>query len=243
MSTPGYYKTNSRALSLAGMVRAVGFIRLPLAWLLFRLKPPTSTSWMPALWADLECTKQDLSTQFWQRTQLHRGEFARLGFVEVAVKKLRKILNPMHRDNGGINYLDSSRTHFAQLMYNKVRAPAPINNDRERITIAFTAVFETGTLSYTNNKSPFDGTPEREIVRVASDDVASMCRNFQAHVARRGEVPRSFPDDDSLRQWFDSNQLRFFEDQVRRGVFVRMTDAEVEAARRKLPPPLPKTRG
>ena len=177
MSTPGYYKTNSRAISLAGMVRAAGLLRLPLAWLLFRLKPPISTSWMPVLWADLECTKQDLSPQFWQRTEWHRGEFPRLGFVEVGVKKLKKLLDPMFRDNGGINYLDSSRTHFAQLTYHKVRAPAPLNEDRERITIAFTAVFEMGTLSYTNRRSFFEATPEREVVRIVSDDVEPVYRS------------------------------------------------------------------
>jgi hypothetical protein len=66
-----------------------------------------------------------------------------------------------------------------------------------------------------------------------------MYDKFQKRLSKCSETPRRFPDDDSLRQWFDSKQLRFFEEQVRRGVFVRMTDDEVEVARRKLPPPLP----
>jgi hypothetical protein len=217
----------------------VGLLRFPFAFLILRFKKPASVGWMPLLWADLECTKQDLPRRFWESTEWHRREFARLGFVEIGVKKARKLLNPMYLDNGGINYLDSSRTHFAQLIYNKLRAPPPINADRERVTVAVTAVFEEGSFSCSNGKSPSERLPGQRVVRVASDDVAAMYEMFKKHLANCSGTPRRFPDDDSLRQWFDSNQLRFFEDQVRRGALIRMTDNEVEVARRKLPPALP----
>jgi hypothetical protein len=66
-----------------------------------------------------------------------------------------------------------------------------------------------------------------------------MYERFKKHLAKCSETPRRFPDDDSLHQWFDSKQLQFFEDQVRRGALIRMPDNEAEVARRKLPPALP----
>jgi hypothetical protein len=239
MNTPGYYKVNYRAISLGGLARMRGLLRSPLAYLITRFKRPTATAWMPTLWTELECSKQDLSERFWTSTVRQRQAFASLGFSELGFKKLKRILNPLHRDNGGINYLDATRSHFGQLIYNRTHVPAPVEADKEQVTIAFAAVFQQGTLSYTNDKSPFDPLPQHEIVRHPSDDVGSLYHEFLERLKRRPEAPRRFPDVDSLRRWFDSNQLEVFEDRVQRGLFIKMSDAEVEVARRKLPPPLP----
>src|ERR1041384_6676427 len=102
MITPGYYKVNYRALSMGGVARMRGLLRLPLAYLITRLKQPTATTWMPTLWAELECPRRALSEQFWAATARQRQTFASLGFSELGFKKLKRILNPLHRDNGGI---------------------------------------------------------------------------------------------------------------------------------------------
>jgi len=240
MNAPGYYKVNYRGLSLAEVARMRGPFRLPLTYLITRFKKPTPSAWMPTTWADLECEKPDLSERFWQATVRHRGEFARLGFTELGLKNLKRVLNPGHRDDGGINYLDASRCHFGQLIYNRAHVPAPVDVERETITISFTAVFEQGLLSYTNNKPSFDSLPQHEVVRIASNDVTSMYQSFLLRLTQLHEAPRRFLNDDSLRRWFDSNQLETFEARVRKGLFVRMSEDEVEAAKRKLPPPLPK---
>jgi hypothetical protein len=240
MAEPGYYKTNPRALSLRGVARKWGLLRLPLTYLITRFKRSSPGGWMPMLWKDLECRKEDLSDQFWQATARHRQDFAALGFAELGYKKVKDFLNPLIRDNGGINYLDGSRRYFAQLIYNKVFAPAPISAEREHIMIAFTAVFGGQLFSCTNNNSPFEAMPQHEVVRVKSDEVRIISRTFTERLASRAETPQQFADEASLRAWFDANQIAVFEYRVRTGLFVKMTDAEVEAARRKLPLRLPK---
>ena len=94
-------------------------------------------------------------------------------------------------------------------------------------------------LSYTNSKSPLDRVPQHDVVTRTSDDVRALYLGFKQHLAQHAEQPRRFPDKDSLRCWFDSNQIEVFEYRVRNGLFIRMSDREVEAARRKMPPPLP----
>jgi hypothetical protein len=239
MSTAGYYKANPRALSLRGLARMRGPLALPLALLITRFKKPAPAGWMPALWKDLECRKEDLCERFWRATARHREDFATLGFFELGLKKVKDFLDPVIRDNGGINYLHTSRAYFAQLVYNRAYVSAPIPTERERISIAFTAVFKQQVISYTNSRNPFDSIPRYETVRLPSKDVPSLYRRFTEHLKRRAETPDHFPDDDSVRRWFDSSQLEVFEHRVRIGLFIKMTDAEVEAARRKLPPPLP----
>jgi hypothetical protein len=217
-----------------------GLLRLPLAYLLTRFMLPKPMGWMPGLWADLEALKPDLSKPFWQATARHRQEFVALGFSELGFKKAKRILDPLHRDNGGVNYLDRTRTHFGQLLYNKRHVAPPVDADREHLTIAFTAAFGEGLLSYTTSKRSLESLPLHEVVRLPSADVKTLYQGFLKHLKRSAEPPRVFPDVGSLRDWFDANQLEKFEDKVRRRVYLLMTGAEVEAAARKIPPPLPK---
>jgi hypothetical protein len=241
MSTPGYYKTNPRALSVRGLTRKWGLLAFPLTYLITRFKKASPGGWMPMLWKDLECTKQDLSDRFWQATARQRKDFTALGFTELGFKSVKKgFLNPLIRDNGGANYLDASRRHFGQLIYNRAFYPQPISAEREIITIAFTAVVDRVVLACTNNRSPLDSLPGSEVLRVQSDAVVRIYQAFTEHLARRAEPPQHFPDDASLHSWFDDNAVEVFEYRVRTGLFIKMTDEEVAAARRKFPPPLPK---
>jgi hypothetical protein len=109
MSTPGFYKTNPRALSVRGVARMTSLFRLPMAYLITRFQTATPAGRMPTMWQDLECTKQDLSERFWQATARQRQDFASLGFIELGLKKAKEFLNPLIRDRGGINYLDATR--------------------------------------------------------------------------------------------------------------------------------------
>ncbi len=198
--------------------------------------PPASAGWMPTLWSDLECTKEDLSERFWKATASCRQEYQRLGFTECGSSKATRLLNPMFGDNGSITYLDETRRHFGQVVYTLVRAPLLSAVVVERVTIVFTAVFQSGSLSYTNTKSAFDPLPKQEVVRLATPDPAFIYQRFLEHLRQRPEPPHRFSDQSSLQHWFDSNQIETFEDRVRRGLFVRMSDNEVELAQHKLPP-------
>jgi len=239
MSTPGYYKVDHGALSVSGSTQTGGPLTAPPEYSVTRVMQQTPVGWMPMFWGDLESTERGLSARFWEATARHRKDFQSLGFIAVGFKKLTRILNPLHRDNGGVNYLDTTRSHFGQLIYNRTCVALPLDADKEQVTIVFTAVFERGNVSYTNNNSPFGSLPHHDVFRLSSDDVGLMYRKFAEHLKSRTEPPRRFPDDDSLRRWFDANQMEIFEDRVQRGIFIRMSDGEVETVRKKLPPPLP----
>jgi hypothetical protein len=218
-AVPGYYKVSFRASP--GLTRSI------------------PSAWMPGLWAELQCSEQDLSESFRHATAPHREKFKQLVFVEQAFKQLTRVLNPNHRDDGGINYLDSSRSQFGQLIYNKSYMPS-LKTEKERVVISFTSVFQNEVLSCTNNpKSYLNPPPNHTVIRIASNDVALIHGKFIQLLNEKREQPRRFPDLPSLQAWFDSNALKIFEDAVRRGLWVRMSDYEVELTKRKLPPPLP----
>ena len=241
ISEAGYYQSNYRALSVKGVARMRGWLRLPLAYLITRFKAPTPAGWMPQLWADLECTEPELSPQCLVATVRHRETLRRLGFSEVGFKKLNRILNPLHRDDGGINFLDASRRHYGQLIYNRSHVPPPVNAVRERVVIAFTAVFKDEIFSYANNSNtPFDAVPRQKVVRISSNDAAQIYQRFVDDLKRRNEEPLHFSDLESLRNWFDSNAIEVFNHRVRKRLFIRMSDKEVAIARQKLPPPVAK---
>lgn len=216
---PGYYKVSFRATA--------------------RLEASLPIGWAPDTWAELQCPEAELSTRFRQATALHRNKFKALGFTEQGFKRLKRILNPDSRDRGGINYLDASRCHFGQLLYFRHYLKS-IKAEKEGVVISFTAVFQNECVSCTNNpKSYLEPLPYHKVTRLKSNDVAEIYEQFLELVKKHPEQPRPFPDLQSLQAWFDSNAIELFEDCVRRGWWVKMSDYEVTLAQRKLPPPIP----
>ncbi|PWU10214.1 MAG: hypothetical protein C5B50_25935 [Verrucomicrobia bacterium] len=213
---PGYYKVSFRAHP--GLTKSI------------------PAGWAPGLWRDLECSEQELSRNFQSATAAYREQFKALGFTEQGFKKQKLVLIPNSRDRGGINYLDRSRCHFGQLIYSRTFIPSQ-GAEMVRVIIAFTAVFANDVLSCTNKTGPsFDTLPNHKIIRILSDDVALIYRQFLDEIRQRTEQPRCFSEVESLRSWFDSNTLQVFEDNVRRGIWVRMSDYEVAVAKRDLAP-------
>jgi hypothetical protein len=211
----------------------------------FRAHPKLTTSipigWMPGTWSELECAEQELSGKFLKAAAAPREQFKELGFTEEGFKRLKLVLNPGHRDDGGINYLDGSRSVFGQLIYNRSYAPS-LKREMERLIIAFTSVFANEILSCTNNMDPSAETlPRHKVVRIKSNDVTLLYQKFIEQLKQQTEQPRRFHELEALKAWFDLNKVEIFEDKVRRGLWVRMSDYEVAAARRKLPPRLPGT--
>ena len=211
---PGYYKVTFRANP--------------------KLKKSVPTVWMPSNWADLECLGEELSEAFHTATINYRDKFKQLGFTEQGFKKVKRTLVANVRDNGGINYLDGNRCQYGQLIYNRVSAPSK-KAEVENVIIAFTAIVQNEVVSCTNNLNKIgDELPNHTVIRMESDDVAFIHQQFIEQLRRRVSQPRCFSDLPALQAWFDANQLEMFEDKVRRGIWVRMNDHEVAAARRKL---------
>ncbi len=244
MATPGYYKTNYRALRLREHFRMRGFWRGIRRYLDFQFLRPVPTGWMPGVWSKIECRREDLSEGFWQATKPHRRDFEQLGFKECGLIRI-PTLNPATLDTGGVTYLNPTQCHFGQIFFirNQIRTTGRVVNE---IVIAFTAVFENGNFSCTNNKSAFDPLKESRVVRVKSYDVKFIYQQFLEHVRERKDAPRRFSDLESLRQWFDASQVKVWEERVRRRLFLPMSDAEVEAAKAVkalgTPPSVPRRR-
>jgi hypothetical protein len=203
-----------------------------------KLTKSIPTGWMPSTWTELESRESELSEHFHKATAAHRGQFKQLGFVEQGFKKLKRVLNPGHRENCGINYLDQSRCVFGQLIYNRFYMPA-LEREKESVIIAFTAIYDGEILSCTNNMNQaVEPLPNHNVIRIESQDVAFLYQKFVEELKQRMEQPRRFFDLQALQTWFDANAREIFEDKVRRGLWVRMSDYEVVVARRKLPPSL-----
>jgi hypothetical protein len=232
MYPPGFYKTNNRALRFRELLRWYGLKQGIRNYLKSYFVASVAAGWMPGLWAEMECKPEKLSEEFWQATKPHRKEFEDLGFTACHLLKPRT-LSPSIRDNGGIAYLDASRSYFGQVLFHRFYHRAT-DKEINGIVIAFTAVFEGGSFSCTNAKRTFDPSDDAEVIRLNSYDVKFIHQQFLQGLQRLKKTPRQFPDLESLRQWFDARQVRVFEERVRRGLFVLMTEQEVAVAQARL---------
>jgi hypothetical protein len=235
MATPGYYKTNLHALTIRELVRLRGLHKLPLTYIVSRLLTRSKGgTWMPSLSSDTACLKEELSDQFWQATAFQRRAFDRLGFVECSLSKIKRHVNPMYLDAGAITYLHTGRSHIGMLIYGRFRVPQRIDKVREHLSISFTAALEGGSLTFTNTREQFDPLPGRERVLVRSKDPAFIYEQFLAHLQRRAQTVRVFSDCNSALRWIDERSLEAFESHVARGLYAKMSEEEVEEARRSV---------
>jgi len=201
----------------------------------FRAHPKLTTSipigWIPNAWAELACAESELSNAFRKAVAVHREKFTQLGFAELGFKRLTRVLNPNSRDTGGINFLGGSGRHFGQIIYNRSFFPK-VGSEVETVTIAFTAVFANETFSCTNHVEYLEPVPNQNVIRFKSDDAEFLHEQFVRHLSQHTDLPRQFVDLASVQAWFDANARETFEYRVRRGSWVRMSDYEVEKARR-----------
>jgi len=235
MPTPGYYKTSTRAATIREMARMRGVLMVPLTFILMKfVMRPSGGVWMPSLCAETDCRADELSPQFWRATESQRAAFGRLGFAPCFYSKLRRNLNPMYLDNGAVTYLHSGQSHVGTLVYGRLQVPAPLNQVRETVVVGCTAAFEKSSVSFTSSKDHFDPLPGRQAVLVQSADPAAIYERFVFHLRGQRQTPRVFAGCEAVRQWLDECRLESFEARVARRLYVRMTDDEVEQARRKM---------
>src|SRR5579871_3666329 len=195
MAEPGFYKNDFRALSLKELVRMGGFLKLPLSYLISRFKPSLPAGWAPLTWSELQCHERDLSKDCLQAMAGYREILRGMDFSEVGFKKVKLHLNPSYRDSGGMNFLDSGRRHFGQLLYTKFHSPPPIDKDIEQISVTFTAALGNRTLNYSNNtRTAFDSAPNHPVVRIDSKDIAHVYQCFLQGLRQRKVSPQCFHD-------------------------------------------------
>jgi hypothetical protein len=243
MPASGYYQTNYRALRFREMLRMYGWRRAPWLYLVTRRMRPGGIAWFPGLWSESECRRENLSDEFWRATTFHRKNFEQLGFTEIGFQNNPQNLNSLIRDSGGIRYWNPAHTCFGQLLYNRIYRSTK-RAETNQIIIAFTAVFDDGTsLTCTNHKKAFDTLAESNVIRLDSNDAVFIHQRFLQELQLRNQTPRTFPDVDSLRRWYDNHQQKLLEERVNRRLFLPATEKEVAAARRRFEskaPPIPR---
>lgn len=236
MAEPGFYKSNYRALSIRELVRWRGVLKLPLAFILTRfVMRPTGGVWMPSLSADLECTIEELPPQFLARTESQRTAIESLGFVPCFYAKLRRNINARMLETGSVTYLHSGGSYMGIIISGTVQTPPPVNRIKEYVHVVFTAVIDDKVESFSNATQRFDLSVEGRSTFVNSNDVGVIYQRFVHCIASRRPATRVFTGCEDLREWLDEMRLKGFEAKVKRGLFVRMTDAEVEQARLRMP--------
>jgi hypothetical protein len=186
---------------------------------------------MPNTCAETYCKPDELSQRFWQAAESQRAAIDGLGFATCFYTRLKRNLNPMYLDEGGITYLHSDRLFVCTLVYGRIQGPPPLNQVREVVVVGFSAAFRNGSVSFTNSKDRFDTLPGRQTVLVASADPEAVYKQFVSHLMEQPEPPRVFDDCAAVRDWLDACRTEAFEARVARGLFVRMSDAEVQQAR------------
>jgi hypothetical protein len=235
MPTPGYYKTNTSAATIGEMVRMRGVFALPLTFVLMKfIMRPKGGVWMPSVCAETDCKPDELSPRLWQATEQQRNAFERLGFSPCFYSRLVRNLDPMYLDQGSITYLHSGRFHLGTLVYARLQLRAPVNQVREVVVTGITAAFRRGCVSFTNSKARFDPLPGRIAVFVKSGDPAAIYQRFLSHLSRQSQTPRLFSGCDAVREWLDECRLDSFKAGVERGLYLRLTEDEVEQARSKM---------
>jgi hypothetical protein len=243
MYSPGFFKVSVKAMSARELIRRFGIWRFPLLFLVARfahIQP--FIHWMPQLWADLECDQQMLPEEFWPKTARHREAVEKLGFVCCGFSRLKNelSLNRLNLDNGKVTYIHKNNIHIALVLYHKTRIAEPVNKEKEEVVVAFTAAFPIGSLSCSNAKGGFEPNADEQVVRNYTDDVLVLYETFLNALKPKSAQPLTFSTTEQMKQLFDERLVKRFENRVKRGLFIKMTDLEIEQARRRIPPPLPK---
>ncbi|HSY16867.1 MAG TPA: hypothetical protein VK815_00970 [Candidatus Acidoferrales bacterium] len=144
----------------------------------------------------------------------------------------------------GVEGLHTSRRILAKAIYVHFK-------NRERFLIALTSGFRDGTVfSTTNKKRDFTPPPNHLVLRKLGADARTLLDLHQRKVTKLSarapvEVFNGLGD---VAAFEDKMLQASYDDKIRRGVWVEMTDAEVHALRAKMtgtptsPPPVPQPR-
>jgi hypothetical protein len=160
-------------------------------------------------------------------------EFRELGFDQFWFYTLKDSL--MIGSTYGVQALHSSHLAVGKILFVSLR-------NRERLVLAFLSRFDDGTILATTDKKPDFRTLPKYIVQRFPG--AGARRLWELHQKKQAALsvsasPLTFANFEQTASFDDETSRASYEDKIRRGIWVEMTDAEVAALRAKLPPPLP----
>ena len=131
----------------------------------------------------------------------------------------------------GVQALHSSQKTIGKIVFASFRS-------RESLALVFVSELNDGTFSgTTNNRRQFNPPPGYIVSRQARASAAELWelhQNKLAKLSRDNNPPKTIGNLDQVVEFENKTSRMFFEDKVARGIWVEMTDSEVEAMRSKL---------
>jgi hypothetical protein len=231
-----YYRADSRKISVGEYWNMTRGARFPLA-VLFKvlripLKLPAGIP-EPQPLRDRLIDGNTIPRNISERLNSVIPEFRELGFDQFWFHTLKDVL--MIASGYGVQALHSSHLVIGQILFVSYKA-------RERFALAFVSRFSDGTiLATTDTKPNFRPLPNYIVQRFPG---AGARRLWELHQKKQAALstsaaPLTFANFEQTAAFADEASRASFEDRIRRGIWVEMTEAEVAALRAKLPPPLP----
>jgi hypothetical protein len=168
-------------------------------------------------------------------SQLNSGirDFQQLGFDQFWFYTLKNSLTS--GSSYGVLSLHSSHHTLGKIIYVSIKA-------HTTLVLALMSELGDGTVFATSNKKQdFNQSPQYIAQRAPGAGAARLWELHQMKLEglSRTRPPKKFTDFDQVAA-FDDRFLRLsYDDKIRRGIWVEMTEAEVAALRAKRPPPLP----
>jgi hypothetical protein len=228
----GYYQINYRAIRLFEIARINGFWKAPFAYWAMRGMAPGNPCWMPGTSAEYGCSREELSPRALANTEKECAAFASLGFVEVSCSKMRNNLNLAFLDNAGFHFLNPEQGTIAVCVYSLTAIGVPGASPLENKALAFTAVLENGAFSCSNEKKVFDPIPGSIVVRMKSADPVEIYQRFTTALKRYESRRIALRSTEEHLRWTDQQAINSFVHNVRRKLYVPMSEEEVIKAKR-----------
>lgn len=238
---PDFYRARYAALSLAEVMRFSSWWQVPIVYLTKGFIESGDLDFLPGRDADVQAPESELSSEARDAINVYRPRFEALGYRAARFHMVRKTLNAQFRNAGG--YIGVAADGLSAAFISYVRTQPPAGPEKRHTSLAVVG-YLPGDHSFAviNNLVYLDPIPGSRVVRLNSDDPATLVEAFQKEVRRHQPPLVSMPDSARLAELMDRNAdaIHRYRVEVRR-LYVRATPAEIAAAERRMPaPPLPR---
>jgi hypothetical protein len=189
----------------------------------------------PTTLADRVAQKTELPPHLVEKLDAGVADYEKLGFGDVYYYNTKNKITS--GESAGVHLLHASGETTATIVSVRVRG-------RERTVMSLSSLLENGGVIATSNRpAEYNNPPGLEIERMVGSNALQL---WQRHSQKLEAMRMSEPLQKLLaaaayEKLFEISTKRIFEYNVRRGLWVEMTPEEITVARKKLPPPLPKT--
>ncbi len=241
---PGYYASDIRRLSFGEFRRlGQGGILGAVLFYLFRSFLTVEFNegqWLPQKWNELVVDPEELTQNCLEKLLPQISSLERQGFHLVAYHKLTKHLYPLSVDNGGAFLIHSDGDYCASVVWTRNRLMFPhMGETKLLITCIYTSCVSGKVVTVGDSDKILDPTPPREVVFMCGASVKTMWERIQQirfHLDSIGEESLKIRNVADLERCSNYQEARTWNERVHvRKLMVKMTDAQVEAARRRMP--------